>query len=136
MPNPNICGYLTTPQVYLTQDGDINDSHPGYTSGVELDISTRITQEHIQDLYMTNLNLHRRSTDLEAALQKAETLLRERAQQIRELEEVPKIHVSLDTREAASTHTLLQQMLNPLIDNQDAAPAPATLFPKVTTDMP
>ena len=28
------------PQVYLTQDGDINDSHPGYTSGVELDIST------------------------------------------------------------------------------------------------
>ena len=39
--NPNIRGYLTTPQVYLTQDGDINDSHPGYTSGVELDISTK-----------------------------------------------------------------------------------------------
>ena len=45
---------------------------------------------------MTNLNLHRRTTDLEAALQKAETLLRERAQQIRELEEDPKIPVSPD----------------------------------------
>ena len=39
-PIQNIRGYLTTPQVDLTQDGDINDSHPGYTSGVELDIST------------------------------------------------------------------------------------------------
>ena len=27
------------PQLYLTQDGNINDSHPGYTSGVKLDIS-------------------------------------------------------------------------------------------------
>ena len=45
---------------------------------------------------MTNLNLHRRSIDLEAVLQKAETLLRERAQQIRELEEVSKIPVLSD----------------------------------------
>ena len=37
-PIQNIRGYLTTTQV--DQDGDINDSHPGYTSGVELDIST------------------------------------------------------------------------------------------------
>ena len=42
------------------------------------------------------MNLHRRTTDLEAALQKAETLLHEKAQQISELEEVPKIPVSPD----------------------------------------
>ena len=41
-PIQNIRGYLTTPQVDLTQDGDINDSHPGYTSGVELDISIEL----------------------------------------------------------------------------------------------
>ena len=29
------------PQVYLAQDGDINDNHLGYTSGVEFDISTK-----------------------------------------------------------------------------------------------
>ena len=40
----------------------------------------RITQEHIQETYLTNLNLHRRTTDLEQALHKAETLLRERTQ--------------------------------------------------------
>ena len=44
--------------------------------------------------------------------------------------------MSKDTQEVASTHTLLQQMLNPLIDNQDATPTMATLFPEVTTDMP
>ena len=44
----------------------------------------------------TNLNLHRRSIDLETALQKVETLLTERAEQIWELEEVPKIPVLPD----------------------------------------
>ena len=40
------------------------------------------------------MNLHRRTTNLEAACQKAETLPCEKAQQICELEEVPKIPVS------------------------------------------
>ena len=55
----------------------------------------RITQQHIQEAYLTNLNLHRRTTELEQALHKAETLLREKAQQVCELEEIPKIPVSL-----------------------------------------
>ena len=56
----------------------------------------RITQDHLKEAYRTNLHLHRRSTQLEDALQGAERLIRERAQQIRELEEIPKIPVSLD----------------------------------------
>ena len=56
----------------------------------------KITQEHIQEAYLANLNLHRRTTELEEALHRAEMLLRERTQQIRELEDVPKIPVSPD----------------------------------------
>ena len=52
--------------------------------------------KHIQEMYITNLHLHQRTTTLENALQRVETLLRERAQLIRELEEVPKIPVSPD----------------------------------------
>ena len=51
----------------------------------------RIMQDHIQEAYLTNLNLHRRSTELEAALQRAETLLGEKAQQVRELEDIPNL---------------------------------------------
>ena len=46
-PIQNIRGYLTTPQVYLTQHGDINDSHPGYTLEVELDISIVRQYAHV-----------------------------------------------------------------------------------------
>ena len=41
-----------------------------------------------------NLQLHCRTTQLEGAFQNAERLLREREQQIRKLEEIPKIPVS------------------------------------------
>ena len=37
----------------------------------------RITQEHIQEMYLTNLHMHQRTTTLEGTLQRAETLLRE-----------------------------------------------------------
>ena len=56
----------------------------------------RITQEHIQEAYQTNMNLHRRTAELEKALQEAETLSRERAQQVHEMEEIPKIPISPD----------------------------------------
>ena len=56
----------------------------------------RITQEHHQEAYQTNMHLHRRSMQLEGALQNAERLLRERAQQIYKLEEIPRIPVSPD----------------------------------------
>ena len=55
-----------------------------------------ITLEHIQEAYLTNFNLHRRSIELEQALHRAKALLREKTQQIRELEEIPKIPVSPD----------------------------------------
>ena len=42
------------------------------------------------------MHLHKRSMQLESALQGAKRLLCERVQQIRELEEVPKILTSLD----------------------------------------
>ena len=50
--------YLTTPQVYLTKDGDINDSHPGYTLGVELDISLPLKLKSILSMPSKLLNLH------------------------------------------------------------------------------
>ena len=56
----------------------------------------QLTTTHIQEAYQTNLSLHRRTNELEKALQEAETLLRERTQLVRELEEVPKIPVSPD----------------------------------------
>ena len=56
----------------------------------------RLTQEHIQEAYQTNMDLHRRTAHLEKALQEAEALSRERAQQVREMEEVPKIPISPD----------------------------------------
>lgn len=56
----------------------------------------RITQEHLQEAYNTNMHLHRRTTRLEGAFQSAERLLCEKEQQICELEEVPKIPVSPD----------------------------------------
>ena len=40
----------------------------------------RITQEHIQEAYIINLNLHHRTTKLEADLQSAKSLLHERVQ--------------------------------------------------------
>ena len=55
-----------------------------------------ITQQHVQEAYQTNMSLHRRTVELEKAFQEAETLLRERTQQVRELEEVPKIPISSD----------------------------------------
>ena len=41
-----------------------------------------------------------------------------------------------DTHEAANAHDLVQQMLNPLINNADAAPTPSTLFPDLPIEMP
>ena len=35
----------------------------------------RITEEHIQEMYLTNLHLHQRTTILEGTLQKIDTLL-------------------------------------------------------------
>ena len=67
-----------------------------------------ITQEHIQESYVTNLNLHRWTVDLERALQHAEALLRERTQQVRELEEVPRIPVSPD-EQLETEHRLVME---------------------------
>ena len=68
----------------------------------------RITQEHIQESYLTNLNLHRWTTDLEWALQHTEALLREQTQQVRELEDVPKIPVSPD-EQLETEHRLVME---------------------------
>ena len=43
---------------------------------------------------------------------------------------------SKHTQGQASTHDLLQQMLNPLIDNEDAVPPSNTLFSNITEDVP
>ena len=56
----------------------------------------QIMQEHIQEAYQTNMSLHRRTIELEKALQEAEALLREKMQLVRELEEIPKIPISPD----------------------------------------
>ena len=68
----------------------------------------RVTQEHIQETYLTNLNLHQRTIDLERALHQAEALLRERTQQVRELENVPKIPVSPD-EQLETEHRLVME---------------------------
>ena len=72
----------------------------------------RITQEHIQEAYLTNLNLHHRTIELEQALHKAETLLREKAQQVRELEEIPKIPVSPDEQLETEHRLVMEASLN------------------------
>ena len=74
----------------------------------------RITQEHIQEMYLTNLHLHQRTTTLEGALQMVETLLREPAQQIRELEEVPKVSVSPD-EQLETEHKLIMEASSNLV---------------------
>ena len=49
----------------------------------------------------------------------------------------PPPHDSHKTQDdAANTHDLVQQMLNPLVNNLDAAPAPAMLIPDLQADMP
>ena len=72
----------------------------------------RITQEHIQESYLTNLNLHRRTVELEQALQKTEALLRERTQQVHELEEIPKIPVSPDDQLETEHRLILEASSN------------------------
>ena len=68
----------------------------------------KITQEHIQEAYITNLNLHRQTIWLEATLQSTKSLLHERAQQIRKLEEIPKLPMSLDDQ-LETKHTLIME---------------------------
>ena len=67
-----------------------------------------ITQQHVQEAYQTNMSLHRRTMELEKALQEAKTLLRERTQQVHELEEVSKIPISLDDQ-LKTEHRLVMQ---------------------------
>ena len=54
------------------------------------------------------MSLHRRTIELETALQKCETLLREKTQQIHELEEIPKIPVSPDDQ-LETEHRLIME---------------------------
>ena len=75
----------------------------------------RITQEHIQESYLTNLNLHRRTVELEQTLQKTEALLRERTQQVREMEEIPKIPISPNDQ-LETEHRLLMQASSNMVD--------------------
>ena len=72
----------------------------------------QITQAHIQDAYQTNMSLHRRTAELEKALQEAETLLRERTQMVRELEEIPKIPVSPDDQLETEHRLVLEASSN------------------------
>lgn len=74
-----------------------------------------ITQEHIQQAYLTNLSLHQRTTQLEKALQEAENLSRERARQIRELEEIPKIPISPD-EQLETEHRIVMQASSNMVD--------------------
>ena len=69
-------------------------------------------KKHIQETYLTNLNLHRQTVDLEQALQKTEALLRERTQQVHELEEVPKIRVSPDDQLETEHHLVTEASSN------------------------
>ena len=46
------------------------------------------------------------------------------------------MHLYLSQSTHTSTHDLLQQMLNPLVDKDDAAPPPESLFTNITTDSP
>ena len=55
-----------------------------------------------------NMSLHHRTTELETALQRSNTLLREKSQQIRELEEIPKIPVSPDDQ-LENEHRLIME---------------------------
>ena len=43
--------------LFRSQDGDINDSHPGYTSGVELDILTHSTGD-LQNILDDQVYVH------------------------------------------------------------------------------
>ena len=74
-----------------------------------------ITNEHIQEAYLTNLNLHQRTTDLEKALHDAEAVSRERARLIREMEEIPKIPISLDDQ-LETEHRLVMQASSNMVD--------------------
>lgn len=75
----------------------------------------RITQDHIQEAYQTNMNLHRRTAQLEKALQEAETLSRERAQQVHEMEEIPKIPISPDDQ-LETEHRIVMQASSNMVD--------------------
>ena len=59
------------------------------------------------------MHLHRRSTQLECALQGAERLLCQRAQQICELEEVPKIPLSPNDQLELEHHGLACGIIDP-----------------------
>ena len=49
----------------------------------------------------------------------------------------PPPHASHKTQDdAANTHDLVQQILNPLVNNSDAALAPTTLIPDLQANMP
>ena len=58
------------------------------------------------------MSLHHRTVELEPALQRSETLLREKTQQIRELEEVPKIPVSSDDQLKTEHRLVLEASSN------------------------
>lgn len=90
----------------------------------------RITQEHIQESYLTNLNLHRWTTELERALHKAEALLRERTQQVRELEDVPKIPVSPD-EQLETEHRIVMEASSNMVDLalETTNPLASKIFP-------
>ena len=74
-----------------------------------------ITKEHIQEAYLTNLNLHQRTTDLEKALHDAEAVSRERARLIREMEEIPKIPISPDDQ-LETEHRIVMQASSNMVD--------------------
>ena len=74
-----------------------------------------ITQQHIQEAYQTNMSLHQRTMELEKALQEAKTLLRERMQQVYELEEVPKIPISPDDQ-LKTEHRLVMEASSNLVN--------------------
>ena len=61
------------------------------------------------------MSLHRRTMELEKALKEAETLLRERTQQVHELEEVPKIPISSDDQ-LETEHRLVMQASSNLVN--------------------
>ena len=63
-------------------------------------------QQHIQEAYQTNLQLHGRTTQQESAFQNIERLFWEREQQIHELEEILKIRITLDDQ-LATKHRMI-----------------------------
>ena len=73
-----------------------------------------ITQQHIQEAYETNMSLHRRNAELQKALHEAEALSRERAQQVREMEEVPKIPISPDDQ-LETEHRLVMEASSEIV---------------------